>query len=111
MNAVATQVLFHREPRGFPTTPDFEVVEAALPALGPDQFLVKGLYLSVDPYMRMLMGGGWKFRGLSMTPGQVMVGRVLGEVVESNNADFEAGQHLVAGLGWQKHAATTRATI
>jgi len=111
MNAVATQVLFHREPRGFPTAADFEVVEAALPALASDQFLVKGLYLSVDPYMRMLMGGGWRFRGQSMTPGQVMVGRVLGEVVESNNADFEPGQHLVAGLGWQTHAISDGSNV
>jgi NADPH-dependent curcumin reductase CurA len=111
MNVIATQVIFRREPRGCPTAGDFEVIESALPALGPNQFLVKGLYLSVDPYMRMLMGGGWKFRGESMTPGQVMVGRVLGEVVESNNDEFEPGQHLVAGLGWQTHAISDGANV
>ena len=106
MNAISTQVLFKREPQGFPTAADLDIVETELPELGPTQFLIKGLYLSLDPYMRMLMGGGWKFRGHSMTPGQVMIGRVLGEVLESNNAEFKPGEHLVANLGWQTYAVS-----
>jgi NADPH-dependent curcumin reductase CurA len=39
-----------------------------------------------------------------MTPGQVMVGRVLGVVTESNNADFPPGDHVVGRLGWQTYA-------
>jgi NADPH-dependent curcumin reductase CurA len=54
--------------------------------------------------MRMLMCNDWQFRGYSMTPGEVMVGRVLGEVLESNNAGFEPGEHLVGSFGWQTHA-------
>jgi len=95
MNATSTQILFKREPKGFPTIADFSIVETELPELAPNQFLVKGLYLSLDPYMRMLMGGGWKFRGHSMAPGEVMAGRVLGEVLESNNAEFKRGEHVV----------------
>ncbi|MBE0615363.1 MAG: NADP-dependent oxidoreductase [Burkholderiales bacterium] len=106
MNVTSTQVLFKREPQGFPTVADFDVVETKLPELAPGQFLVKGLYLSLDPYMRMLMGGGWKFRGASMAPGQVMVGRVLGEVLESKNAGFKSGELLVASLGWQTYAVS-----
>lgn len=106
MNVTSTQVLFKREPQGFPTAADFDVVETALPELTPGRFLVKGLYLSLDPYMRMLMGGGWKFRGASMAPGQVMVGRVLGEVLESKNAEFKSGELLVGGLGWQTYAVS-----
>ena len=92
MNATTTQVLFKREPQGFPTADDFDIVKLGLPELAPGQLLVKGLYLSLDPYMRMLMGGGWKFRGTSMAPGQVMAGRVLGVVLESRNAGFKPGE-------------------
>jgi NADPH-dependent curcumin reductase len=106
MKPTNTQVLFRREPRGFPTAADFEIVNRTLPELGPDQFLLRNLYLSLDPYMRMLMGGGWAFRGRPMNPGEVMVGRVLGEVVESNNTDFKPGEHIVARWGWQTHAVS-----
>ena len=106
MNATSTQVLFKREPKGFPTTADFDIVKTELPELAPNQFLVRGLYLSLDPYMRMLMGGGWKFRGHSMAPGEVMAGRVLGEVLESNNAEFKRGEHVVGGFGWQTFAVS-----
>jgi NADPH-dependent curcumin reductase CurA len=104
MKPTNTQVLFRREPKGFPTLADFEIVNTALPDLDPGQFLLRNLYLSLDPYMRMLMGGGWTFRGKPMNPGEVMVGRVLGEVVASNNAEFTPGEHIVGRLGWQTYA-------
>ncbi len=104
MQATNTQVLFRREPHGFPTPEDFEIVRTGLPDLVTGQFLISNLYLSLDPYMRMLMGGGWTYSGKPMTPGQVMVGRILGVVLESKNPDFGPGEHVVGRLGWQTHA-------
>ena len=106
MITTSTQVLFKREPSGFPTPADFDIVETQIPDPAAGQFLVRSLYLSLDPYMRMLMGGEWQFRGQSMTPGQVMAGRVLGEVLTSNNAAFKPGDLLVGGLGWQTYAVS-----
>ena len=106
MTTTNTVVLFRREPRGLPCLDDFEVVERPLPAVGPGQFLIRNLFLSLDPYMRMRMGGGWSYAGAPLTPGDVMVGRVLGEVVESDNADFAPGAHVVGRLGWQTHAVS-----
>ncbi len=106
MTSTNTQVLFRREPQGLPMEDDFEIVETPVPEPGPGQFLIKSLYLSLDPYMRMLMGGGWKFLGTGMTPGQVMVGRILGEVIESDNPDFKPGDHVVGRLGWQEYVVS-----
>lgn len=104
MQRTNTQVLFCHEPQGFPTPEDFEIVKTSLPDLAASQFLISNLYLSLDPYMRMLMGGGWTYSGKPMTPGQVMVGRVLGVVIESKNPEFSPGEHVVGRLGWQTHA-------
>lgn len=104
MQRTNTQVLFRREPHGFPTPEDFEIVNTPIPGLVAGQVLISNLYLSLDPYMRMLMGGGWTYSGKPMTPGQVMVGRVLGVVLESKNPDFGPGEHVVGRLGWQTHA-------
>ncbi len=105
------QVLFRREPRGLPVAEDFEIVETALPAPAAGELLLRGRYLSLDPYMRMLMGGGWSFLGSGMTPGQVMVGRALGEVVESRDPDYAPGDLVVGRLGWQTHALATAKTL
>ena len=106
MTSTNTQVLFRREPQGLPTEDDFEIIKTPMPEPGSGQFLVKSLYLSLDPYMRMLMGGGWTFLGQGMTPGQVMVGRILGEVIESDHPDFKPGDHIVGRLGWQEFAVS-----
>ena len=99
-----TQVLFKSHPDGMPTPANFDIVKVETPALEDGQFLLENQYLSLDPYMRMLMGGGWTYSGPGMTPGQLMVGRVLGKVIESKNADYAVGDHVVGRLGWQSHA-------
>ena len=111
MSVITTQVLFKHAPEGLPRVSDFELADTPLPALGSNEFLVKGLYLSLDPYMRMLMGGGWQFRGGSMSPGQVMVGRVLGVVEESKHADFARGDHVVGSFGWQTRAISDGSNV
>ena len=109
MNTTSTQVLFKREPEGFPTAADFEIVETQLPELVPNQFLVRGLYLSLDPYMRMLMGGGWKFRGHLIFDKslrlQGFLTRQYLELFDQGRAELEA---LVAsgGLRYRETIAT-----
>jgi NADPH-dependent curcumin reductase CurA len=99
-----TKVIFKSHPEGLPTPDNFAIEREETPPLEDGQFLLENAYLSLDPYMRMLMGGGWTYSGPGMTPGQVMVGRVLGRVIESKNPDFAVGDHVVGRLGWQTHA-------
>lgn len=99
-----TQVLFNSPPEGMPAPENFEIVQCATAPLADGQFLVETQYLSLDPYMRMLMGGGWTYSGPGMTPGQLMVGRILGKVIETKNPDYAVGDHVVGRLGWQTHA-------
>jgi NADPH-dependent curcumin reductase len=99
-----TQVLFRHAPSGLPNVNDFEITEIPLPVLRENEFLIRNHYLSLDPYMRMLMGGGWTYSDKSLSPGDLMVGRVLGEVIESRNTDYRPGDHVVGRLGWQTHA-------
>ena len=102
--ATNTQILFKSHPQAMPTPDNFEIVHVDLPALEDGQFLLENVYLSLDPYMRMLMGGGWTYSGPGMTPGQLMVGRVLGKVIETRHGDYAIGDHVVGRLGWQSHA-------
>ena len=49
------QWLLASRPVGYPKTSDFRLVETPVPVPGPGQLLVRNLWLSVDPYMRMRM--------------------------------------------------------
>lgn len=99
-----TRVIFKSHPEGLPGHQNFEIVQEETPALEEGQFLLENQYLSLDPYMRMLMGGGWTYSGPGMTPGDLMVGRILGKVIETKNGDYAVGDHVVGRLGWQTHA-------
>ena len=106
MTKTNTQVLFNSAPEGLPKAENFKIVETAVPQPGAGQFLLKNHYLSLDPYQRMLMGGGWTYSPNMLKPGDLMVGRVLGEVVETQNPDFPLGTFVVGRLGWQTHVVS-----
>ncbi|MEV5597174.1 NADP-dependent oxidoreductase [Streptomyces sp. NPDC052496] len=87
-------------PHGFPTAADFAFVEERLPAPAPGQALVENLHLSVDPYMRELMDGGWDLHA-------PLEGRSVGRVVASRTADLAEGTLVFHRKGWRTHALVT----
>ena len=61
----------------------------------PGQILVRNHWLSLDPYMRGRMNEGRSYAA-SQALDDVMVGGTAGEVVESRNPAFAAGDQVVA---------------
>ena len=67
------------------------------------QVLVKTKFISVDPYMR----GRMNDRKSYVAPFQlneVLNGRIVGEVIESESKNFVKGDFVVGNLGWQDYA-------
>ncbi|MFD7663638.1 zinc-binding dehydrogenase [Streptomyces sp. NPDC059788] len=87
-------------PDGFPTAADFAFTEETVPAPGPGQALVENLHLSVDPYMRELMDGGWDLRA-------PLEGRSIGRVTASRAPGLEEGSLVFHRKGWRTHALVT----
>ena len=83
-------------PSGLIGPEHFEYVETELADIGAEEVLVRNLCLSFDPTQR-----GWVNDMESYMPpvgiGEVMRAGTVGQVVESNHADFEPGD-LVQGL-------------
>lgn len=52
------QVLLASRPQGPVTEKNFRFVESAIPSPNEGEVLVRNLYLSLDPYMRMRMNDG-----------------------------------------------------
>jgi NADPH-dependent curcumin reductase CurA len=88
-----------------PKPSDFKLVEEPVPELADGELLVKSLYLSVDPYMRGRMNDV-KSYAPPVAIGGTMVGGVVGEVIESKNEKFAAGDTVQGEFGWQEFTVT-----
>ena len=93
-----------------PKAGDFRLVESPMPRPGPGEALIHGLYLSVDPYMRGRIGGTSGY-ALPVEPGEVIVGAVAGEVVESHDPRLSPGDFVEGMLGWQEHAVASAKSL
>lgn len=97
-------------PEGMPVADNFNQAELTLAAIKPGEFLVKNLWMSVDPYMR----GRMIDRKSYIAPfeiGKALDGGAIGEVIESLNPEFPIGSKVTSMLGWRSHYVTDGSEI
>jgi NADPH-dependent curcumin reductase CurA len=96
------RVVLAARPSGVPREEDFRIETAPLPQPGPNEVLVKNLWLSIDPYMRGRMDPGPSYaRPLEI--GGVMMGGTVGQVVQSNAPGVRIGDFVQGEGGWQEY--------
>lgn len=95
------EVHLRRRPQGMPSPDDFEIVDAPVGEPGPDEVVVRNLYLSVDPYMRGRMSDR-KSYAPPYEVGAVMTGGAVGRVVASRHPEFEEGDLVESRFGWRE---------
>src|ERR1700732_3762572 len=85
-------------PVGMAKRKDWNYVEEAVVEPGDGEFLVKILYISLDPAMR-----GWMNEGRSYIPsvaiGEVMRAGAAGRVIRSKNPAFAPGEYVYGAFG------------
>jgi NADPH-dependent curcumin reductase CurA len=91
-------------PQGMPTLDNFELKEAALPALEDGWVRVENKWLSVDPYMRGRMNDVKSYVP-PFEVGAPMDGGAVGTVVESRSPLFSEGETVFHMMGWREGAA------
>lgn len=96
------QILLASRPNGEPGADNFKLVESAVAQPGPGQMLLRTIYLSLDPYMRGRMSAGPSYAP-PVGVGEVMEGRSVCEVAQSNLAGYAPGDIVAAGIGWQEY--------
>lgn len=93
-------------PIGLPKRTDWSYVDEEVPPLQDGELLVKVLYLSLDPAMR-----GWMNDVRSYMPpvaiGEVMRALGAGQVVDSKNPAFRAGEYVSGTFGVQRYAVSS----
>ena len=95
------QIVLASRPKGMPTTENFRFEEVELPALQPGEVLLKGLYYSVDPYMRGRMNDAKSYTPPFQTD-QPIQGGIVAEVVESKTENFKPGDKVSGNLPWRQ---------
>jgi NADPH-dependent curcumin reductase CurA len=96
-------ILLNSRPNGYPSQSNFKIIESDIPEINPGEFIVKILWLSVDPYMRGRMSDK-KSYAPSVGIGDVMVGAGVGKIISSRNNEFEVGTIVEGRFGWQEYA-------
>ena len=93
------QIVLASRPKGLPTKENFRIETVTLPGLQDGEVLVKGLYFSVDPYMRGRMNDTKSYA----PPFQVnapVYGNAIAEIIESKSKNFKKGDLVKGTLSW-----------
>ncbi|RDX88616.1 2-alkenal reductase (NADP(+)-dependent), partial [Mucuna pruriens] len=100
------QVILRDYVSGFPKESDMNIVEGTITLKlpeGSNDVLIKNLYLSCDPYMRILMNkmdGPEGFR--NYIPGSPLTGYGVSKVVESGHPDYKKGDLVWGITNWEE---------
>lgn len=96
-----TQIILKSYPIGWVNQDNFEVRKSTIPEPGENGVIVRNIYMSVDPYMRVLMTGRASYAE-SFQIGEPLRAGVVGQVSKSTNAKFSKGDFVTGKLGWEQ---------
>jgi len=102
---MARRWLYVSRPSATVSSANYSLESIPVPTPQEDEILVKALFISVDPYMRIQQSAfnTWEEPHPLNT---VQGGGIVGEVIESKDSSgsIKAGDIVSAYLGWQTHA-------
>jgi hypothetical protein len=104
------QIVLASRPKGTPVPDNFKFENIELPQIQAGEVLLKGLYYSVDPYMRGRMNDAKSY----VAPFQVaqpIEGSVIATVSESKSDNFKPGDMVLGMLPWRKELVAVEKSI
>jgi len=103
---VGYEIHLKQLPVGIPTENNFKFVRVSVPAPKQGEFLVRNIWMSVDPYMRGRMRET-KSHLPSFQLNKPLEGACVGQVIESKNNQFKVGDYLLSNFGWRQYWLST----
>lgn len=97
------RVVLASQAAGIPRLDNFRLETVPLPGLSEGQVLTRTLYCSADPGTRSRLSFGASYAP-PLKIGDPIDGFAVGEVIESANPRFPAGEIVATGGGWAEHA-------
>jgi NADPH-dependent curcumin reductase CurA len=100
---LAHEVHLKKRPTGSVKAEDFELVKVEIPDLKEEgDFLVRNVWMSIDPFLRIYMVKGTKFAP-PFELHKPLDGGCIGEVIESKSSMFKVGDYVKANFGWREY--------
>ena len=96
------QINLAARPVGEPKDSDFQLVETDIPEPGPGEMLLRTIYLSLDPYMRLRMNPVSHMPTFEI--GKPLGGATVSVVEKSNLPDYAPGTLVASTNGWTVYA-------
>ncbi len=101
------RVVLRHYPQGSVRPSDFGIEDRDVPTAGDGQFLVRLVYASVDPMLRLFIDEKPFIGGMPAMPlGTTIPGPAVGEIVASEHPDFAVGDYVEGRFGWQNYAVS-----
>ena len=100
------QIVLASRPKGLPVSDNFRIEDFELPEIKAGEIIIKGMYYSVDPYMRGRMNDTKSY----VAPFELdkpLNGSVVGKVIESKSDSYKSGDIVVGSFPWQKNFIAT----
>ncbi|HXZ61060.1 MAG TPA: NADP-dependent oxidoreductase [Steroidobacteraceae bacterium] len=94
------RIVLARRPQGAPVAEDFRLEEVPVPVPAAGQVLLRTRFLSLDPYMRGRMSDAPSYAP-PVALGAPMTAQTVSVVEASDNPAYQAGELVVANVGWQ----------
>lgn len=100
---IGYQIHLKKRPVGSVKLDDFKLVEIDIPQLQEKgDFLVRNIWMSIDPFLRIYMVKGTK-HAPPFELNKPLLGGCIGEVIESKSSKFKVGDYVKSNLGWRKY--------
>ena len=101
---VSKEISLTEYPYGMPTENNFKLVQVHIPEPTKEgEFLVRNIWMSVDPYMRGRMREGSNSYIPPFKLGQPLEGACIGQIIASHNNQFTVGEYVLGMLGWREY--------
>ena len=98
---IGHEIHLKKRPIGSVKVEDFELVKVEIPDIKEEgDFLVRNVWMSIDPFLRIYMVKGTKFAP-PFELHKPLDGGCIGEVIESKSSKFKVGDHVKANFGWR----------
>ncbi len=104
------QIILASRPVGVPTKENFRFENTDLPEIKEGEVMLKGLYYSVDPYMRGRMNDA-KSYAPPFQLNEPLTGGVVAIVTESKADSFTTGDYVLGALPWRENCIVNEKEI
>jgi NADPH-dependent curcumin reductase CurA len=105
--SISREICLTEYPVGMPTDNIFKLVQVEIPEPTKEgEFLVRNIWMSVDPYMRGRMRNEEEVVNSfipSFKLGQPLEGGCIGQVIASKSSQFAVGEYVLGMCGWREY--------